>query len=739
MYVYIILFLSGEVLAHYAPESESPNVGTVLFKHSDSNSKRWTRSRISLLQARKHFQKLIPSVYLTGTINEKYVANLFQYFQTSYTTVKREVKNPAMYNIMNIALSDALGGYLKLWVLPITKYAYYGGTVSLERAASIFQVYDDIKAKLKTDGRGWRSPNENLLNSVAINIASPMRFFFTRSMKEPCKELTYLEKTDTGLTIPLPVINWNMLPVTLFVPLKNQSLVSVTSPNSSKTLLKYYDIANKCIKTQSPQKLDDFNARFQTWLVNDVAPHLDDDNLYIAFGGILILMNRTKSFYGKVTDALDDNLSKIRNKIVSLRLPINCISMKHMIVYTILLIEIICFIIAVVCAIRSRRKSKRAFFKKCFKNIFKRKPKFNIHRFSTDSFKNRYMSDVSTRDKNGAGGVKLLLKPRPRNLEVDVHFPPYDCKMRRSCSSQSQNKTASEQMTLVNEIPRKSSLKKIMPEFGSNFMDLQDEEFSNSQINNIYQATNMNEMREKSVTSREIRGTNKNMTLMKQNRKSIKQMLYSQEAVTSKPTTTRTTSDCKSCLASGNKKKYSGCEDSTSPANTNANYNERKHEPKKVTYNEPPTRSGRSRRREKTPRQTENNPDVENQTEIHEQARHEYNDSRIESSKMPQGQPDHPLLRIKIDRPETEIKVGITSFRKSNEDIKKPSRIPRLAVKDAKTENNNGDNNADSSHSLKNTSNKNDTAGPMKNLEKRTVDDSALNRPSASSKLNSTL
>ncbi|CAG9566364.1 unnamed protein product [Danaus chrysippus] len=729
MYVCLILILSSQVFANYAPENESPNVGTVLFKHSDSNSKRWTRSRISLLQARKHFQKLIPSAYLAGTINERYVANLFQYFQTSYTTVKREVKNPAMYNIMNIALSDALGGYLKLWVLPITKYAYYGGTVSLERAASIFQVYDDIKAKLKTDGRGWRSPNENLLNSVAINIASPMHFFYTRSMKEPCKELTYLEKTDSGLAIPLPVINWSLSPSMLFVPLKNQSLISVTSPNSSKTILKYYDIANKCIKTQSPQKLDEFNARFQTWLVNDVAPHLNDDNLYVAFGGILILMNRTKNFYSKVTDALDDNLTKIRNKMISLGVPINCMSTKYMIVYTILLIEIICILIAVICAIRSRRKNKRAFFKKCFKKFFKRKHKFNINQVSTDSSKNRYMSDHSYRDNKGSGGVKLLLKPRPRNLEVDVHFPPYDCRMRRSYSSQSNNKSASEQLTLVNEVPRKSSLKKILPEFGSNFMDLQDE-FSNSQINNIYQ--NVNEMRERSITSREIMETNKSITPVKENRKSTKQTLYSQEVVTLKPPTTRTTSDCKSCLASGIKKKYSGSEDCTGPMNTNAN----KHEPKKVTYNEPPTRSGRSRRREKTPCKTKTSPDIEiNQTEIHDQAGEKY-DSRIESNKKPQTQPDHPLLRIKIDRPETEIKVGITSYRKSNDDIKKPSRIPRLAVKETKTDNYNEYSNPGSTLSLNNT-NKNDST--MKNLQKRTVDDSALNRPSTTSKLNSTL
>ncbi|XP_039758837.1 uncharacterized protein LOC120632865 [Pararge aegeria] len=333
-------------LAHL-PETQSPNVGTVLFTPSDLKKKDWSKSNIALLQARKYLQNVLPSSQFISTINEDYLINLLTYFENSYLAVKREIKNPSLRNMMDVALSDVLGGYLKMWVLPITKYAYYGGTVSLDNSLKIFEAYEDIKRSLKTDGRGWHSPNENLLNTVAINIAPLPKF--KKSMANPCNQLAYYEKTDSGMKIPLPFINWNISPPTMFVPLANQSIVPLSSPNSSSTLLNYYSVADNCMKMYQSPASDDFNDRFQTWLKSDVAPHLNDDKLYAAFEGILSLMNATKRFYDE----------RLKANVELLRDPMKVTSKKFLVIALILIIELIWCIPTIIYIVRSGKKKRQ--------------------------------------------------------------------------------------------------------------------------------------------------------------------------------------------------------------------------------------------------------------------------------------------------------------------------------------------------------------------------------------------
>lgn len=40
-------------------------------------------------------------------------------------------------------------------VLPIAKFAYYGGTLNYENTEKLYQLFDELKCFLQTNGEGW--------------------------------------------------------------------------------------------------------------------------------------------------------------------------------------------------------------------------------------------------------------------------------------------------------------------------------------------------------------------------------------------------------------------------------------------------------------------------------------------------------------------------------------------------------------------------------------------------------
>ncbi|CAK1542323.1 unnamed protein product [Leptosia nina] len=432
----VILFFLHQTCKSY---NNPPNVGSVIFTPNDLEKLQWTKTELEVLRARRHFQNLIPPPQETYTLSDEYLSELIAYVQNCFNTVALEAQNQQEQEVMNNALSDVIGGYLKVWVLPITKFAYYGGTVSPDSATKLFKMYDDIKQSLKTDGRSWRSANDNLLQSVSINIASKPHEWFTRSAHDTCDNLSYYEKTDKGLTIPLPYINWDLYPKTMFVPLKDQSLIQLNSPNSSSALVDYYNIATGCIHSLNMGSIDDFGTRFQIWLSSDVLPHLKDDDLYIAFGSCLSLLNKTKSVYNDVLNVCDNAYLKLQTKALSAGFPIK-FTKKTAFIGLILFIEIIWCIPILYYLLCVRRQAKKKRDVGQFFQYFKKGAK-NLH------------------------GVKLFVKPRARNLELDVEFPRYTHGHKHIMKSASTNMSPNDvydNVTHVNESTRKLSSKKVI-------------------------------------------------------------------------------------------------------------------------------------------------------------------------------------------------------------------------------------------------------------------------------------
>ncbi|CAH2243555.1 jg1602 [Pararge aegeria aegeria] len=634
MKAFLIIIMVCNTLAHL-PETQSPNVGTVLFTPSDLKKKDWSKSNIALLQARKYLQNVLPSSQFISTINEDYLINLLTYFENSYLAVKREIKNPSLRNMMDVALSDVLGGYLKMWVLPITKYAYYGGTVSLDNSLKIFEAYEDIKRSLKTDGRGWHSPNENLLNTVAINIAPLPKF--KKSMANPCNQLAYYEKTDSGMKIPLPFINWNISPPTMFVPLANQSIVPLSSPNSSSTLLNYYSVADNCMKMYQSPASDDFNDRFQTWLKSDVAPHLNDDKLYAAFEGILSLMNATKRFYDE----------RLKANVELLRDPMKVTSKKFLVIALILIIELIWCIPTIIYIVRSGKKKRQQ----------KKKPK--SPRGGTPNFIKKAFSNKKKKEK------RCCPPPPPPPKPKSKPKPKYCCQATTEGEglfpfSNSQNMASSntmfksdfsyyDVMTSVNE---KASSRIIFPEFNTTQTLIDNynaKHYTQSRDTTIKR--NKQKMQELKLLNNETHSKNRDM-------KNV--IEYSQETINLLDIDS---SACK-CSIKGNRKIT--C--------LTCLKGKKNFEICKVIQNKS------NPKRETT--KTETLPEIQMRTsnETHTIQVNNKEDSALNL--------DQPMLRILIERPETSIKLGFTNYKEGISGANmKASKIPRAVKADKETKN----------------------------------------------------
>lgn len=437
-YVFLFAFISE--LA--AIQSDDLNVGTVLFSPSDIN-KRWSATEIALLRARRHFQAMIPPPNPINT-NEDFINSILGYFKDSYSLVKSEAKDPETDSIMNAALSDAIGGYLKAWVLPITKFAYYGGTVSEEEASKLFQLYDEIKLSLDTDGKAWRSPNINLLKSVAINVA-PLRSTPTRGVEKPCDSFAYFENTPIGLSIPVPNVSWNESAESMFVPLKNHSLIPLHSPNND-SLIKYYDEATKCIEASNLENQSQFETRFQMWLNKEVLPHLNDEKFYPALGSVLTLVNRTRSLIDTVIDLYAEKLPVVKKTTIA-GIPVNLSSKKMMVIFVVIILELawciptLCYFLCV----RMKRNKQKNVYLYVGKGKRKKDKKYypcmsvstqftppeceNSTTVVSEGIKiNKHDVKTATSNSRQREGVALHQEPRPKSCNIEIQRSSISCK-----------------------------------------------------------------------------------------------------------------------------------------------------------------------------------------------------------------------------------------------------------------------------------------------------------------------
>lgn len=97
---------------------------------------------------------LIPQVKVLNCENDEYIALLMDYFHVCFESV-RKLSIGKTKHLMLKALADTIGGYLQVYILPLTKHSYYAGNIKYRNARKLFELHEQLKIFLRTDGNGW--------------------------------------------------------------------------------------------------------------------------------------------------------------------------------------------------------------------------------------------------------------------------------------------------------------------------------------------------------------------------------------------------------------------------------------------------------------------------------------------------------------------------------------------------------------------------------------------------------
>ncbi|XP_025074841.1 uncharacterized protein LOC105430139 [Pogonomyrmex barbatus] len=234
------------------------------------------------------FQDILPHVNVIDPQNDQYIAHLMDYFHICLESVRRLTVGKTKH-LMLKALADTLGGYLQVYILPLTKHSYYAGNIKYRNAKMLFELFDELKVFLRTNGAGWSKPSRDF-----ANIRIPPIVITPPKTSVACNGfITYPKRYNNEATsevvIPLPFLDNEVEPNSIALPFKTDSLQSLYSEKSAFALVKYYIASVKCIASRPNAKtrLRRFNKDFYTWLQQSVRGHLDDEKWYPAFGGVL--------------------------------------------------------------------------------------------------------------------------------------------------------------------------------------------------------------------------------------------------------------------------------------------------------------------------------------------------------------------------------------------------------------------------------------------------------------------
>ncbi|XP_014604104.1 PREDICTED: uncharacterized protein LOC106786821 [Polistes canadensis] len=282
----------------------------------------WTNEEFTILNSRRMFQDILPKVNIIDYQNDQYIALLMDYFHICFESV-RKLSIGKSKHLMLKALADVMGGYLRAYILPLTKQSYYAGNIKYHNARKLFELYDELKDFLHTNGFGWSKPRPEIKptkmsliittpseSSVACNglITFPIRGvnnnrhlqkrharrkikrFVSRIRLRRFLHAGYndVSNIDESAIVPIPFLDDETEPNSIAVPFKSNSLQSLYSARSAFVLVKYYMASVKCIVSRSKTKaaLDHFNSNFFSWLQQSVKERLNDEKWYPAFGGV---------------------------------------------------------------------------------------------------------------------------------------------------------------------------------------------------------------------------------------------------------------------------------------------------------------------------------------------------------------------------------------------------------------------------------------------------------------------
>ncbi|KAG8287013.1 uncharacterized protein LOC124356597 [Homalodisca vitripennis] len=278
--VVVTIFLNFLSFAVGLELYESPNVKTALFTELDVRRSCWNHDEISLLRARMIMQDLIPKKI------PRDFPYLVEYLRSTEEAVVRHSPEGKLRRIMMLSLSDIIGGYLQAVVIPMAKESYYAGNIDYTTMSKLYDMYTEMKSRLRTDGGRWSRPLD--MSKFAVKVTQLN--LYEGSSELACKAIyvTSRESCPEGQSrIAIPYLDYDLKPGAVALPLKSRNLYSLKTAASSHIIVRFYILARECLSDMSASETEVFNYLFLRWLLASVVPHLYETTWYPGFGSVM--------------------------------------------------------------------------------------------------------------------------------------------------------------------------------------------------------------------------------------------------------------------------------------------------------------------------------------------------------------------------------------------------------------------------------------------------------------------
>lgn len=195
------------------------------------------------------------------------------------------------------AFYDTLGGYLNYYMVPVAKYSYYAGQISLRTVQQVLILHQQCKNLLNTNGNGWKTPIQNVLLELKSIQIEPLRIppLNEDTTDEPsfCMHLDLITEEcqphDDSMIVRIPKLegeDLNGFLGNVWLPFRRKRIFDLKADSSAYVVVKFYETVTKCYRYENIDQTY-YNNQFKSWLIENIHSHLSDEQFYPGLGAVL--------------------------------------------------------------------------------------------------------------------------------------------------------------------------------------------------------------------------------------------------------------------------------------------------------------------------------------------------------------------------------------------------------------------------------------------------------------------
>ncbi|XP_017041811.1 uncharacterized protein LOC108088496 isoform X2 [Drosophila ficusphila] len=281
-----------------SPVESDAFLGTNLFGNYRKNC--FSTEDIAMMSARKDFELLVPKSFPQCLLTDSVVYMLIRYFNTVNQIVKR-MSDEDTKLILQRAFYDALGGYLRYYLVPAAQVSFYAGRLKLNTMERLINIYRQCRTALNTNGNGWRTPDKNIMAKLRATKIDPVKLPKPCESREDATSCAQLDQSclsqmpDQGqMIVPLPCLeapDESGYLSNIYLPFSKRRIYNLRSSRSAFILVRFFQTLTNCYRFQAVCPAS-YNSKLLTWIRENLEAHYHDDVFYPGLGGILQIEER---------------------------------------------------------------------------------------------------------------------------------------------------------------------------------------------------------------------------------------------------------------------------------------------------------------------------------------------------------------------------------------------------------------------------------------------------------------